>query len=234
MSRIIQKIAAKLGVYEYCVKKINAIKEKREAKAVKEHGVEVLQRVQDVLEPYGVRPFFYAGLLLGAYREHNFIPYDFDLDLGVFASERPQNIVRIMQENGFKWVRQFYFKENNRVTIDQFDYNGVPVDFYYFYEVDEKTMASFVPKRHEYKEWSEANETDGFPCDMDSTDTFDVAKQEFLGHMFYMPDTTEQFLKDLYGDDFMQPIKGWTPGERKTRRFPYPVRQYRNLHITNG
>ena len=231
MSRIVQKIAARLGLYQYCVKIINNYKEKKEAKAVKEHGVEVLQLVQDVLAPHGVRPFFYAGLLLGAYREHNFIPYDYDLDLGVFASERPDNIVQIMQKNGFKWVRQFYFKEDNRVTIDQFDYKGVPVDFYYFYEVDEYTMASFVPKRHEYKEWYEANETDGFPCDIDSTDTFTVSKKEFLGHFFYMPDTAEQFLKDLYGDDFMQPIQGWVPGTRKTRRDPYPVRQYRNLDV---
>ena len=231
MSRVIQKIASRLGVYEYCVKKINAIKERREAKAVKEHGVDVLQLVQDVLEPYGVRPFFYGGLLLGAYREHNFIPYDYDLDLGIFASERPQNIVQIMQKNGFKWVRQFYFKDDNRITIDQFDYKGVPVDFYYFYYVNEKTVATFVPKRHEYKEWGEANETDGFPCDMDATDTFTLSKKEFLDHYFYMPDNVEQFLKDLYGDDFMQPIKGWTNGTRKTRRYPHSVRQYRNLDV---
>ncbi|MBR1877879.1 MAG: hypothetical protein IJ814_02610 [Paludibacteraceae bacterium] len=227
MSRLIQKIAAKFGIYPYCVKIINSFKERKEAKAVKKHGIEVLQLVNDILEPEGVRPFLYAGLLLGAYREHNFIPYDFDLDLGILASERPDNIVQIMQKNGFKWVRQFYFKEDNSITIDQFNYKGVPVDFYYFFEVDEQTIASFVPKRHEYKEWSEANETDGFPCDMDATDKTDLTKQEFLGHYFYMPNNAEQFLKDLYGDDFMQPIKGWTNGTRKTRRYPYHMRQYR-------
>ena len=231
MSRLVQKIAAKLGIYQYCVKIINSIKERKEAKAVKKHGVAVLQMVSDILEKEGVRPFFYGGLLLGAYREHNFIPYDFDLDLGILASERPDNIVQIMQRNGFKWVRQFYFKEDGRITIDQFAYKGVPVDFYYFFEVDEQTGASFVPKRHEYKEWLEANETDGFPCDEDSTDTFTLSKKEFLGHYFYMPDNTEQFLKDLYGDDFMQPIKGWTQGTRKTRRSPYHLRQYRNLAV---
>ena len=229
MSRLVQKIAVKLGIYQYCVKFINSIKERKEAKAVKKHGVAVLQMVSDILEKEGVRPFFYGGLLLGAYREHNFIPYDFDLDLGIFASERPDNIVQIMQRNGFKWVRQFYFKEDGRITVDQFVFNKVPVDFYYFYEVDDKTMATYVSKRHEYKEWLEANETDGFPCDEDSTDTFTLSKKEFLGHYFYMPDNTEQFLKDLYGDDFMQPIKGWTQGTRKTRRSPYPIRQYRTI-----
>ena len=229
MSRLVQKIAVKLGIYQYCVKIINSIKERKETKAVKKHGVAVLQMVSDILEKEGVRPFFYGGLLLGAYREHNFIPYDFDLDLGIFASERPDNIVQIMQRNGFKWVRQFYFKEDGRITVDQFVFNKVPVDFYYFYEVDDKTMATYVSKRHEYKEWLEANETDGFPCDEDSTDTFTLSKKEFLGHYFYMPDNTEQFLKDLYGDDFMQPIKGWTQGTRKTRRSPYPIRQYRTI-----
>ena len=231
MSRLVQKIAAKLGIYQYCVKIINSIKERKEAKAVKKHGVAVLQMVSDILEKEGVRPFFYGGLLLGAYREHNFIPYDFDLDLGILASERPDNIVQIMQRNGFKWVRQFYFKEDGRITVDQFVFNKVPVDFYYFYEVDDKTMATYVSKRHEYKEWLEANETDGFPCDEDSTDTFTLSKKEFLGYYFYMPDNTEQFLKDLYGDDFMQPIKGWTQETRKTRRSPYYLRQYRNLTV---
>ena len=64
MSRLIQKIAAKLGVYQYGVKIINSFKERKEANAVKKHGVEVLQMVNDILEPEGVRPFLYAGLLL--------------------------------------------------------------------------------------------------------------------------------------------------------------------------
>ena len=233
MKGLLAKIAAKLGIYEYCVKKINTYKERKEAAAVKKYGVEVLQLVNDILEPKGVHPFLYAGLLLGAYREKGFIPYDYDLDLGILASERPENIVQIMQLHGFKVVRQFYFKENQRITIDQFEYKGVPVDFYYFYEIDDHTIASFVPKRHETKEWREANETDGFPCDMDATDKTTFSKKEFLGHLFYMPDNAEQFLKDLYGADFMQPIKGWSQGERTTRRYPYPKRQYRNLAITN-
>ncbi len=232
MRDLLAKLTARLGIYSKVVAFLNRIIEKKEAAKVKKHGVEVLALVDRILTEHGSKAFLSFGLLLGAYRDKGFIPYDYDLDLGILASERPDDIVEIMCRNGFKVVRQSYFKEDNRITIDQFSYNGVPVDFYYFFENDnEGKFTVYVPDRHEYKDWKTANSTDGFPTKMILLNKSGFSRHDFLGANLYMPDEAESWLKDNYGDDFMTPIKNWTIGERKTTRYDYPKRQYRNEEI---
>ena len=225
-------IAMKLGIYPKIVGLLNRIIEKRESDAVRKHGVEVLVLVDKILSEYGIRPFLAFGTLLGAYRDKGFIPYDFDLDLGILASERRDDIVEIMCRNGFRVVRQSYFKDEDKVTVDQFKYKGVPVDFYYFYEDDhEGKFSVYPPIRHEYKDWRTANATDGFPTTMILLEKTGFTRGDFLGAKPYMPDAVESWLSDRYGSDFMTPIKNWTEGDRKTTLYNYPKRQYRNEEI---
>ena len=225
------KVAVKLGVYQKIVTFLNRQIAKREAVAIKKHGVEVLSKVDEVLTKRGVKPFFTFGLLLGAYRNKGFIPYDYDLDIGIMDTERPEDMVDYMRENGFRLVRQFYFKETGKITVEQYEYNGVHVDCYYFFEKDEDTVAIIVACKHEYKEWKEANETDGFPSLIITAEKTTFSRQDFMGIQFYMPDKAASWLAGFYGDDFMTPVKNWAIGKRETTRRPYPVRQYRNLEI---
>lgn len=225
------KVAVKLGVYTKIVSRLNRRIAKREAAAIRKHGVEVLAKVDEVLTKQGITPFFVFGLLLGAYRDKGFISYDYDLDIGIMGSERPDNMLDYMRENGFRLVRQFYIKENGWISVEQFEYNGVPVDFYYFFEKDEDTVAVIVPFKHEYKDWKEANETDGFPSQIITAEKTAFSRQDFMGIQFYMPDKAASWLAGFYGDDFMTPVKNWAIDKRETTRRPYPVRQYRNLEI---
>lgn len=225
------KMAVKMGVYTKIVDRLNRRIAKREAKAIRENGVEVLARVDEVLTKAGVKPFFVFGLLLGAYRDKGFISYDYDLDLGIMDSERPDNMLDIMRESGFRLVRQFYTKDDGRITVEQFEYNKVPVDFYYFFEKDEDTFAVIVPFKHEFKDWKEANESDGFPSQIITAERTTFSRHDFMGIQFHMPDKADSWLAGFYGADFMTPVKNWAIGERETSRRPYPVRQYRNLDI---
>lgn len=225
------KVLVKLGLYSKIVDRLNRRIAKREAAQIRKHGVEVLAKVDEVLTRKGVRPFLTFGLLLGAYRDKGFISYDYDLDIGIMDPERPADMLDYMRENGFRLVRQFYLKDSGRITVEQFEYNGVPVDFYYFYEKDEDTMAVIVPFKHEYKDWKEANETDGFPSQIITAEHTGFSRQDFVGIQFYMPDKADAWLAGFYGADFMTPVKNWAIGERETTRRPYPVRQYRNLEI---
>ena len=225
------KVAVKLGVYPQVVAFLNRQIAKREAASIRKYGVEVLAKVDEVLTKEGVKPFLSFGLLLGAYRDKGFIPYDYDLDIGIMDTERPENMIDLMRENGFHLVRQFYVKETGWISIEQFEYNKIPVDFYYFYEKDEDTVAVLVPQKHEYKDWKEANETDGFPSEMLTAEKSSFSRQDFMGIQFYMPDKAASWLAGFYGADFMTPVKNWAIGERETTRRPSPVRQYRNLEI---
>ena len=225
------KVLVKLGLYSKIVDRINRRIAKREAAQIREHGVEVLAKVDEVLTRRDMKPFLTFGLLLGAYRDKGFISYDYDLDIGIMDSERPEDILDYMRENGFRLVRQFYLKENGRITVEQFEYKGVPVDFYYFFEKDEDTVAVIVPFKHEYKDWKEANETDGFPSQIITAEKSGFSRQDFMGIQFYMADKAASWLAGFYGADFMTPVKNWAIGERETNRRPYPGRQYRNLEI---
>lgn len=225
------KVAVKAGVYPKVVTFLNRWIAKREAVAIKKHGVEVLAKVDEVLVKEKVTPFLFGGLLLGAYRDKGFIPYDYDLDLGVMGAERPKNMINIMRENGFRLIRQFYVKETGWISIEQYECKNVPVDFYYFYEEAENRIAVLIPGKHEYKDWKEANETDGFPSQILTAEKSTFSRQDFLGIQLYMPDKAASWLEDFYGADFMTPMKNWEAGERKTTRRPSPVRQYRNLEI---
>ncbi len=225
------KAAVKLGIYPKIVALLNRQIAKREAASIKKHGLEVLAKIDEVLTKEGITPFFVFGLLLGAYREKGFIPYDYDLDIGIMESERPDNLIDIMLKNGFILKRQFYFKEDGRITIEQFEYNKVPVDFYYFFEKDENTIATIVSYKHEYKDWKEANESDGFPSEIITAEKTTFSRQDFLGIQFYMPDKAASWLSGFYGKDFMTPVKNWSSEKSETCRRPYPVRQYRNLEI---
>lgn len=225
------KVTVKLGIYPKVVAFLNRQIAKREAASIRKHGVEVLAKVDEVLTKEGVKPFLAFGLLLGAYRDKGFIPYDYDLDIGILDTERPENMIDLMRENGFRLVRQFYVKEIGWISIEQFEYKKIPVDFYYFYEKDENTVAVLVPQKHEYKDWKEANETDGFPSEMLTAEKSSFSRQDFMGIQFYMPDKAASWLAGFYGPDFMTPVKNWAIGERETTRRPSPVRQYRNLEI---
>ena len=182
------KLLVKLGLYSKIVNRLNRRIAKREAAMIKKHGVEVLAKVDEVLTQRGIKPFFTFGLLLGAYRDKGFIPYDYDLDIGIMDTERPDDMIDYMRENGFRLVRQFYFKEDGRISVEQFEYNGVPVDFYYFFEKDEDRVAIIVACKHEYKDWKDANETDGFPSEIITAERTTFSRQDFMGIQFYMPD----------------------------------------------
>ena len=115
--------------------------------------------------------------------------------------------------------------------MEQFEYNKVPVDFYYFFEKDADTVAIIVPFKHEYKDWKDANESDGFPSQIITAEKTTFSRQDFMGIQFYMPDKAASWLAGFYGEDFMTPVKNWAIDKRETTRRPYPVRQYRNLEI---
>lgn len=231
MRKLLVKIASALGIYKFIVKKANKYIERKEAKAIKERGIDVLAKVDTMMRERNIKVFFCFGLLLGAYREKGFIPYDFDIDLGMLASERPDNLIDIFKENGFTFLKQSYIKSNGRITIDQFKYDGVPIDIYYYYDFDDQRIACSPPRKHEYKDWRTANETDGFPTFIFPVQRTEFEEVDFLGHKFYMAAKAESWLRDIYGEDFMTPVREWTEKTRKTCIIASPERQYRRVDL---
>ena len=91
------KFTVKMGVYPQIVSFLNRGIAKREAAIIKKHGVEALAKLDEVLTKNGMKPFLTFGLLLGAYRDKGFIPYDYALDTGI-VEERPDNMIDLLDK----------------------------------------------------------------------------------------------------------------------------------------
>lgn len=229
MRKILVKIAVWLGLYQQMMKIDTYINERKEKKAMGKYGLDTLAAADKVVSAFGGHMFLAFGTLLGAFREHNFIPHDCDIDVGLMASERPDDMVDRMKAAGFKLRTEQYVKETGRVVVDRFEWKGVGIDFFYFFDDDrlEGDIYTYIAYRHEFKDWRDANRTDGFPSILKSQKPSTFSRQEFLGHQFYMPDTTEEWLKRLYGEHFMTPDPKWSLGDHKARSYPAGERIYR-------
>lgn len=232
MRDIAVKIAMKLGIYHWLVKQLTKWNERKMRKVMKRYGFETLCRADEAVRSFGGRLFLDFGTLLGAYREKNFIAHDADLDVGLLANERPENMAALMAQFGFRHTRQFYNKETQFVTEDQFEYKGMQIDFFYYFDYSETHIGCYAARRHETKEWKEANATDGFPCVIWPSVKTSFTEKDFLGRKFFMPDAAATWLEDVYGEDFMTPVKAWTDKGRKTTIVKSNDRLYRRVNLS--
>ncbi|XP_006000495.1 fukutin-related protein [Latimeria chalumnae] len=103
---------------------------------------ETAKYVIDILEASGVRYWLEGGTLLGAARHQDIIPWDYDVDLGIYLEDIPNcNFLKnldsgsIVDENGYVWEKaiegDFYrvqYSESNHLHVDLWPFypqNGV-------------------------------------------------------------------------------------------------------------
>lgn len=225
--RSVVKIATKTGLYKLGVKLDTKIQERKMKKVFSKYGLETLVKADEALRSVNIEMFLTFGTLLGAYRNKQFIPYDCDLDVGILANSYSGTVCDILKDYGFSLKRQFFIKETNTITEEQYEYKGCQIDIFYYFELDESAIFAYAARRHETKDWRDANETDGFPCVMWPCTKSDFVDTTFLGYSFYMPKKADLWCKEIYGEDFMTPVKNWTVGERKTRMIKSDIRLYR-------
>jgi hypothetical protein len=227
---MIRKIAVwithKIGLYKFGVKIDTKFAERRQNKAFKQYGLEALVQADKALRSVNSFVFMDFGTLLGAYRNKNFIPYDCDLDVGILAESVPENLSELLENYGFKHEKQFYVKETEKIVEDVYSYKGIHIDFFVYYTAGED-MYCYLASRHEHKTWQEANRTDGFPCRLAWVPATGFSEIEFLGHNFFAPDKTPQWLEDKYGTSYMTPIKNWSESARPARVKFHTERLYR-------
>ena len=229
MRDLIVKILVRLGLYKTVVELINKVKFEVQARRMRKNGLKMLKSADEVFTQMGVRAFLTYGCLLGAYREHGFISYDPDIDLGVLEDELPADLHERMGNAGFHLLRQNYIGSTGQVVEETYEYRKLHLDIF-IYIKEGNDLYSVIQRKHETKDWKEANATDGFPCDRSYVPVCDFERREFLGLKVYMPVDTDGWLRAIYSDSYMTPIKNWTANGYKTRIVHTEERSYRKLY----
>ena len=231
MRDFIVKIAIKLGIYKKLVDIDTYFKDKKKYKQFQKYGVEAYIKMDEACRKAGAQLLPLFGTQLGLVRENGFIPYDNDLDTAILFSQRPDNIVDVLKEYGFQIETAYYIKGENKPLIEQYSYKGVHADIFYLFDYDDEYYFCYVVERHETKDWKEANRTNGFPCHFRLFKKCEITEKEFFNHSFFFPKESDTWLKDVYGDDYMTPIKNWSNGDRKTKYIYSDIRLYRTQYV---
>ena len=229
MRDFIVKILLTFGLYRPIIKIINQIKFKQQVRKMRKNGLEMLSMADKAFSSMGVKAFLSFGTLLGAYRDKGFIAYDPDVDLGVLDANLPENMIEVMAKYGFQLHKQNHIPSTGKVIEDTYIYKGIHLDVFHYFEED-NDYYTLVAQLHETKDWKEANDTDGFPCEKVSVIKTDFHRQPFMGIEVYMPINTHEWLVDMYSETYMTPIKNWSEEGHKTRRTKSTERSYRKLY----
>lgn len=226
MRDFVVKILVRLGIYKPIVELINRAKFEVQARRMRRDGLNMLSAADKVFTEMGARVFLTYGALLGAYREHGFIPYDPDLDLGILESEIPADLHSQMSKAGFRLLRQNYIGSTGQICEETYEYKKIHLDIFFYFR-DGNDLYSVIQYPHESKEWKKANVTDGFPCKRSYVPFCEFERRDFLGLQIFMPKDTDGWLRAIYSDSYMTPIKNWSSKYYKTRITPINDRSYR-------
>ncbi|XP_034647927.1 fukutin-related protein [Trachemys scripta elegans] len=98
---------------------------------------ETAKYVINILETSGVRYWLEGGTLLGAARHQDIIPWDYDVDLGIYLEDIPNcDLLRnvesgsIVDEKGFVWEKAI---EGDFYRVQYSEHNHLHVDLWPFY-----------------------------------------------------------------------------------------------------
>ena len=148
MRDLIVKIFVRLGLYKPAVELINRVKFEIQARRMRKDGLAMLKAADEAFTQMGVRAFLTYGCLLGAYREHGFISYDPDIDLGVLEEEYPADMHARMANAGFRLLRQIYIRTTEQVVEETYEYKKLHLDVF-IYSHEGNDYYSVIQRKHE-------------------------------------------------------------------------------------
>lgn len=136
----------------------------------------VMESLLDRLEAAGHRPFLVSGTLLGVVREGDLLQHDYDVDIGLLPGDGTVESISelLRQAPGF-----VVHTEEHRVLANH--HSGIGVDIFLHYERD--GLLWHATTIHEW--WNQP---------------FELVPVRVRGREFLIPDDSERYLEENYGD----------------------------------
>lgn len=172
---------------------------KRSKYLMAKYAQKCLESVKTILEEHDILFWLNWGTLLGAYRDRDFIPYDSDIDIGVFSDDA-KLIKEIMKDTDFCFSHEYQICDGESIQTIQlsYTYNSLVVDFYfYIYSLDKTSIYGY--DLYELDK-NTKKEVGRYELPLNGFETI-ILK----GKCYNIPSNTRQFLEAFYGVDFMIP-----------------------------
>ena len=172
-------------------------------------GVEALMRIHSLLMDNKIDYYLQFGSLLGVIRDKDFIKHDDDIDLTVVDPlVSPQNVLRLLLENDFHFIHAL--KVNEYIVDFAVSYKKLTVDFFFPIPVEREhkvgiCCAYFNPSS-EYERYDQNNYRVWF-----IPDNIRTKITRFKGIDLKIPQDPEWLIEYIYGENWRNPIKNWSP-----------------------
>ena len=179
--------------------KANIDLDSKRSNLLKENFEDILKAIyQSNLKSYDIWLDF--GTLLGYYRERDFINHDLDMDFGIIIPNYADFLVveKELLDKGFQRTKEFYF-DKNLVELS-YNYKGLNVDFILYKKDSNKISSDTIfymtnalgnPTRYEVYHYE-------LPFN-------GVEECNFKNTIVKIPGNVEEYLSNLYGEDFRVP-----------------------------
>lgn len=193
-----------------------------------------LKDVVDLLTDHGISYWLDCGTLLGAQRYGGIIPWDFDLDIAILAPDF-DNALRVLSKLDPEkyavqdWSSRDKPKSYLKVYVKK---TGLLIDIYHF-EIDSEHQvirsilsnenSMFLPESWKIRERR-------FVIDTPISYVFPLKKANFDGIVAFVPNQTENYLKQRYGEN-ISPAKVFNPvTNRYEKDLSHPYWQMPHAH----
>ena len=208
LKNMAKSIADLLGVRKYISSVHGKYLLKKQSEAFNKGNKKLLIKVDDILTQNGLQYWLNYGTLLGAYRDHAFIKHDYDLDIGMWWKDQ-KGVKELFQKNGFKLVNEFHFGDdwdNPEKTEFRFEYAGALIDVD-FYTTDENDISStYNPLLLEGLDYTQKGVRLPVKVEKISNPISGLSQIEFIGHYFWVPSNTEEYIIYNYGKNWKTPM----------------------------
>jgi len=175
-------------------------------------GNTITEEVERILSssPVTNNKFFLDfGGLLGMIRNGEFIKWDLDIDYGLIIDEAFSwnALEALFNSEGFTKVRQFSF--NGTVTEQTYRKGNADVDFFAHYCKDDYSLCYCYYRKDSFI-YNNKNEMHVMQFKTTQIKTTTIFKGNSI--TVHIPNDVEDYLKDIYTEDWRIPNPNWIPG----------------------